>query len=160
MTKISALVFICTFTIASCVPAFFFPDQFEKLYETWLDTCTENEEMPYFNKSLNTFQCYPILEKGPCEPNYWFVLDAETPHEAHCVEQPCACEESDNLFDLGNDTNSNGEPACIFDYDYSDKVMFDGSCHEIRDTEACPDGQEILPNPYGQGNGILLPKLF
>ena len=90
--------------------------------------------MPYFNKSLHTFQCYPILEKGPCEPNYWFVLNADTLHEAHCVEQPCD----------------------IFDYDYSDNivyndVMFDGSCHEIQDTEACPDGQEILPNPYGQG---------
>jgi hypothetical protein len=56
MMKISALVIIFTFTIASCVPAFFFPDQFERLYETWLDTCTENEEMPYFNKSLDTFQ--------------------------------------------------------------------------------------------------------
>ena len=73
--KALAIFLIYNFTIVSCVPAFFFPDEFEKLYQTWLTTCTENEEMPYFNKSLNSFQCYPILEQGPCEPKFWFVLD-------------------------------------------------------------------------------------
>ena len=90
-----------------------------------------------------------------------FVAFSEYPN----FKQPCACEESENLFDLGNDTNSNGEPACIYEYDYSDnilynRVMFDGSCHEIEDTEACPDSQEILPNTYGQGKGLFFSRFY
>jgi len=37
-------------------------------YNKWLEDCIENEEMPFFNKTTNSYECYPILEQGPCEP--------------------------------------------------------------------------------------------
>ena len=36
-------------------------------YKMWLENCTQIEEMPYLNETVNEYQCYPILEQGPCE---------------------------------------------------------------------------------------------
>ena len=56
-------------------------------YELWLENCTKNEEMPYFNETVNEYECYPILEQGPCEPNYWFVLDQHKTSSAKCAKK-------------------------------------------------------------------------
>ena len=56
--------------------------------------------MPYFNETLNIYQCYPLLTQGPCEPNEWFVLEETQPNKTVCVEKPCISES--NSQELGD----------------------------------------------------------
>ena len=56
--------------------------------------------MPYFNETLNIYQCYPLLTQGPCEPNEWFVLEESQPNKTVCVEKPCIGES--NSQELGD----------------------------------------------------------
>ena len=72
-----------------------FPDEIEQMqnehknYLSWLTICNENEEMPYYNETLTDYQCYPILEQGPCKPKNWLILNENNPIFAKCVKQPC-----------------------------------------------------------------------
>lgn len=127
------------------------PSPNDEEYNKWLGDCTENEEMPFFNKTTNSYECYPILELGPCEPQYWFVLDQENPTKAVCAKQTCACENPEYTYDSGED--------CELQYDDYDEnrivynsVMFNGKCSEIEDGEQCPYGQIIYPNTFGIGD--------
>ena len=123
-----------------------------KEYKTTLKNCIQNEEMPYFNETLNEYECYPILELGPCENGYWFVLDKDRPDHAICAEQECACE-SNAIYD------DNIADGCVLGDDYDlivyDKVMLNGSCENIYgqdiSTTLCPYGQELVPNQFGIG---------
>ena len=56
--------------------------------------------MPFFNETLNIYQCYPLLTQGPCEPNEWFVLEETQPNKTVCVEKPCISES--NSQELGD----------------------------------------------------------
>jgi hypothetical protein len=109
-----------------------FPDEIEQMqnehknYQSWLTICNENEEMPYYNETLKDYQCYPIIEQGPCEPNHWLVLNENNPIFAKCVKEPC----DDTTFE---------------------QVLFEGTCKNIKDQSACPPNQEILPDPFGIG---------
>ena len=60
-------------------------------YKRWLDGCSPFDEMPYFNISTNAYDCFPILDVGPCKSKEWFVLNKDNPRYAKCVEQKCAC---------------------------------------------------------------------
>ena len=112
-------------------------------YKMWLENCTQIEEMPYLNETVNEYQCYPILEQGPCEPNYWFVLDQHKPNSTKCVEHPCACIISeDSNCQLQHEVNGTNVYKM---------VEFEGSCQMIHDKKKCPLNQEILPNPFGIG---------
>ena len=55
--------------------------------------------MPFFNKTKNSYECHPILEQGPCEPKFWFVLDQKASHKAVCGKQTCACEKPEYGYD-------------------------------------------------------------
>ena len=78
----------------------FFRESPNPEYQYWLDNCTKQDEMPYFNETLNNYQCYPLLTQGPCEPNEWFVLEESQPNKTVCVEKPCISEL--NSQDLGD----------------------------------------------------------
>ena len=83
-------------------------DSKDKDYQKWLDNCTPFDEMPYFNKSTNTYDCYPTLDVGPCKPGEWFVLQKDNPKYAECVEQKCACGPIIEDYDYGIELRSFG----------------------------------------------------
>ena len=115
---------------------------FKQDYQFWLDYCTKNDEMPFFNETLNDYTCYPILSNfGQCEPNYWFVLDENQPNRAVCAKQPC----NDNLQELEYE-----EKYSEYE-DFSYKILFDGECISNLDTTVCPYGQELSTDPFGKG---------
>ena len=41
------------------------------------DKTVMNSYFPYYNKTTNEFDCYPILEKGPCSKGERIVLDGD-----------------------------------------------------------------------------------
>ena len=118
-----------------------------------MDDCSQFDEMPYLNKSTNSYDCYPTLEVGPCKPKEWFVLIKENPNYAKCVENKCGCGPvSDYTYEYGNEEDES-ESQCInkiqeegFIY-----VEFEGKCLEIKDTDPCPFGQWLVPDEYGEG---------
>jgi hypothetical protein len=70
-----------------------FPDQvasmrrdLEETHESWLHNCTENDEMPYFDKKEEKFECYPLFNQGPCDQDSWLILDKNQPNKTICVE--------------------------------------------------------------------------
>ena len=118
--------------------------------------------MPYFNETLNNYQCYPLLTQGPCEPNEWFVLEESQPNKTVCVEKPCISEL--NSQDLGdsiinlNQSDFNYEDGSTIDSvndEFEDfsfyEVLFNGECKSKDDFKACPFGQELLTNAFGIG---------
>ena len=118
--------------------------------------------MPYFNETLNIYQCYPLLTQGPCEPNEWFVLEESQPNKTVCVEKPCISEL--NSQDLGdsiinlNQSDFNYEDGSTIDSvndEFEDfsfyEVLFNGECKSNNDFKACPSGQELLTNAFGIG---------
>ena len=113
--------------------------------------------MPYFNETLNNYECYPLLTQGPCEPNEWFVLEESQPNKTVCVEKPCISES--NSQDLGDSTvNFNYEDGSTtesVDDEFEDfsfyQVLFNGECKSNTDFKACPSGQELLTNAFGIG---------
>lgn len=129
-----------------------------KLYKQWLDNCTQFDEMPYYNETSETYDCYPIMSVGPCTPGEWFVLNENNPKRAICVEQPCACQP---VVDYSSTDYSEIQPEldsddCEFRYDddnlvYYTHVEYEGKCQEIRDPSSCPPLQELLPSPFGIG---------
>ena len=144
LMAISTYIFIYSLSImAFTLPA----EVTDSEYKMWLENCTQNEEMPYFNETVNEYECYPILEQGPCEPNYWFVLDQNKPSSAKCVEHPCACI-------LSEDSN------CQFQREINgtniyNMVEFEGICQHVHNQGNCPVNQKILSNPFGIGNHFL-----
>lgn len=129
-----------------------------KLYKQWLDNCTQFDEMPYYNETSETYDCYPIMSVGPCTPGEWFVLNENNPKRAICVEQSCACK---SVVDYSSTDYSEIQPEldsddCEFNYDddnlvYYTHVEYEGKCQEIRDPSSCPPLQELLPSPFGIG---------
>ena len=113
--------------------------------------------MPYFNETLNVYQCYPLLTQGPCEPNEWFVLEESQPNKTVCVEKPCISES--NSQDLGdsiiNFNYEDGSTTDSVDDEFEDfsfyQVLFNGECKSKNDFKACPSGQELLTNAFGIG---------
>ena len=80
--------------------------------------------MPFFNKTSNSYECYPILEQGSCETKYWFVLDQKASNRAVCAKQTCACANPEYDHDSEED-------SCFLQYDdYGEivynRVMFKG----------------------------------
>ena len=133
------------------------PSSEEKEYEKWLDGCTPFNEMPYFNESSNTYDCFPVLDVGPCKPKEWFVLDKDNPQKAICKEQKCACGPvSEYSYDYENesdDSHLDSEAECTNDiekngYNFLD---FNDDCFEVKDTQPCPFGQWLLPDSFGDG---------
>ena len=110
--------------------------------------------MPYFNKSTKLYDCFPILDIGPCQAKEWFVLDKDNPKQAKCVEQKCACgPDSDYLYDDGLLSDGDVQTECnveIQDNGYL-YVDFNGECLEYRDTMPCPFGQWLEPDVFGDG---------
>ena len=129
-----------------------------KLYKQWLDNCTQFDEMPYYNETSETYDCYPIMSVGPCTGGEWFVLNENNPERAICVDQQCACQP---VIDYSSYDYSEIQPEldsddCEFNYDednlvYYTHVEYEGNCQEIRDTSSCPSFQELLPSPFGIG---------
>ena len=132
-----------------------------KLYKQWLDNCTQFDEMPYYNETSETYDCYPIMSVGPCSPGEWFVLDKNKPEQAICVEQKCACMPIStydyNTEDYIDIQPEFGSDKCDLNLDennlvYYSHVEYEGECYEIEDTFPCQDPrQELLPNLYGIG---------
>ena len=126
----------------------------DKEYQKWLDGCTPFDEMPYFNESTNSYDCFPTLDVGPCKPKEWFVLDKNNPRYAKCVEQKCACgpvlEDSYDYKD-GEDESECQDNIKEQGYNYVD---FDGECLESRSTKLCPFGQWLVPDVYGNGKSL------
>ena len=128
----------------------------DKEYQKWLDGCTPFDEMPYFNISANTYDCYPILDIGPCKPKEWFVLNKDNPRYAKCVDQKCACGTVLPEYSYNDDYENvvyDSESQCFNNiqeqgYIY---VEFNGECNEIKDTKPCPFGQWLVPDVYGVG---------
>merc|ERR1740129_1235116 len=140
----------------------FFRDSPNPEYQYWLDNCTKRDEMPYFNETLNIYECYPLLTQGPCEPNEWFVLEETQPNKTVCVEKPCISDS--NSQDLGdsiinlNQSDFNYEDCSTTDSvndEFEDfsfyEVLFNGECKSKDDFKACPFGQELLTNAFGIG---------
>jgi hypothetical protein len=161
--QIFSLTTIClAFAIPS--PDIFFTEEMVdeyKLYKLWLDNCSQFDEMPYYNKTTESYDCYSIMSVGPCKPGEWFVLDKTKPEQAICVEQSCACmpiSEYDystyEQIDIQPELNSDN---CELNYDdnnlvYYSHVEYEGECYEIEDPSPCQDPQkELLPNLYGIG---------
>jgi len=157
-------------------PIILFPDEIAKLlekeaslsrigdslnpeYQYWLDNCTKEDEMPYFNETLNVYQCYPLLTQGPCEPNEWFVLEESQPNKTVCVEKPCISESISNSQELGdsiiNFNYEDGSTTDSVDDEFEDfsfyEVLFNGECKSKNDFTVCPSGQELLTNAFGIG---------
>jgi hypothetical protein len=111
--------------------------------------------MPYFNQTLNVYQCYPLLTQGPCEQNEWFVLEETQPNKTICLEKPCLSES--NSQDLGDRIISSNSEDVSIDYKELEEdlsfyeVLFNGECKSKDDYKACPSGQELLTNAFGIG---------
>ena len=134
----------------------FFRDSPNPEYQYWLDNCTKEDQMPYFNETLNIYQCYPLLTQGPCEPNEWFVLEEIQPNKTVCVEKPCISESnSQDLADLGDYNYEDGSTTDSVDDEFEDftlyEVLFNGECKSKNDFKVCPSGQELLTNAFGIG---------
>ena len=127
-----------------------FPDEY---YKIWLDICNKNEEMPYFNETLQEYECYPILEQGPCQPNHWFVLDKDQPNYSKCAKNPCACVPSEETnCQIQYDEYEESFNENNYEYDEYNMVEFEGFCQDIHEQGNCPLNQKLLPNPFGIGN--------
>ena len=151
-------------TIAIPSPAIFFTEEMVeeyKLYKLWLDNCSQFDEMPYYNKTSESYDCYSIMSVGPCKPGEWFVLNKNKPEQAICVEQKCACMpvseydySTEDYIDIQPELDSD---KCELNLDennlvYYSHVEYEGECYEIEDSTPCPDPlQELLPNLYGIG---------
>ena len=118
--------------------------------------------MPYFNETLNVYQCYPLLTQGPCEPNEWFVLEESQPNKTVCVEKPCISES--NSQDLGDYNYEDGSTTDSVDDEFEDftfyEVLFNGECKSNNDFKACPSGQELLTNAFGIGKCGFFKTIF
>ena len=106
--------------------------------------------MPYFNETLDEYECHPILKQGPCEPNYWLVLDKEQPNHSKCVKNPCACESEFTSEETNSQIHQDEyDESYEFDYEYFLFEEFEGSCQDIHDQGNCPINQQKFPNPFG-----------
>ncbi len=141
-------MFLCFYLVvilvpfAKCLPQAYYRDLTglsseekaltKQKYLASLDLCSARGDfMPYFNKTLGKYECYQILERGPCKGNEWFVLDpelaeAEIPF-ARCLSIPC-----------------NGNQDLV-------QVQGSETCVVIKDDSVCEKGAHIMPNPYGLG---------
>ena len=155
--QIFSLTSIClAFAIPS--PDILFTEEMVEEYKLWLDNCSQFDEMPYFNKTSESYDCYSIMSVGPCKPGEWFVLDKNKPEQAICVEQKCACQP---MIDYSSYDYSEIQPEldsddCEFNYDednlvYYTHVEYEGNCQEIQDPSLCPPRQYLLPSPFGIG---------
>jgi hypothetical protein len=72
--QILSMTTIClTFAIPS--PDTSFTEDMKEEYKLWLDNCSQFDEMPYYNKTSESYDCYSIMSVGPCKPGKWFVLN-------------------------------------------------------------------------------------
>ena len=116
-----------------------------------MDGCTPFDEMPYFNESSNSYDCFPTLDVGPCKPKEWFVLDKNNPRYAICVEQKCACGPVlEDSYDYGDGEEESECQDNINEQGYN-YIDFYGECLESRATKPCPFGQWLVPDVYGVG---------
>jgi len=134
-------------------------DSEDKEYKKWLDGCSPFDEMPYFNKSTNTYDCFPTLDVGPCKPKEWFVLNKDNPKYATCEEQKCACgpDYEYDYYELGDseseeENEKRKEEECLTNigddgYTFLD---FNGECVEAKDQSKCDFGQWLVPNVFGE----------
>jgi len=135
MISLTALLVIIYFSsLVSSSPFILFPDEIEqmreeagKTYESWINKCTERDEMPFFNRLLKTYECYPLLSQGPCDPGSWLILDKNQPNKAICTEELCTPE-----YDI-------------------DHVFYNAKCQDNHDLSICPPHQELLTNAFGEG---------
>lgn len=132
------------------------PTPEEKEYKKWLEGCSPFDEMPYFNKSTNSYDCFPTLNVGPCKLKEWFVLNKDDPKHAICVEQKCACgpkpEYSYDYEDEGDESESESECALNIQEEGYIYIDFNGECVESRATKPCPFGQWLVPDVFGDAN--------
>ena len=153
--SLTSLHFASAIAIPS--PDIFFTEEMVeeyKLYKLWLDNCTQFDEMPYYDETSETYDCYPIMSVGPCTPGEWFVLNENNPKRAICVVQPCACQPV--IIDNSKIQPELDSDDCEFNYDEDDLVYYthveyEGNCQEIQDPSSCPSFQELLPSPFGIG---------
>ena len=110
--------------------------------------------MPYFNKSTKLYDCFPILDIGPCQAKEWFVLDKNNPKQAKCVEQKCACGPvSDYNYEYDGQSDDYFESKCKADIEEKGYLFidFNGKCEDYKDTMPCPFGQWLEPDVFGDG---------
>merc|ERR1711962_367166 len=145
MISQSALLVIIYYSrLISSSPFIIFPDEIEQMkkeakqtYEFFINKCTEEDEMPYYNQILKKYECHPLLSQGPCKPGYWLVLDKDQPNKAVCAEELC---KENHEYEYED-----------YEDNLIDKVNYNGGCVDKYDPDICPYGQELLTNAFGEG---------
>ena len=133
------------------------PSPNDEEYNKWLEDCSRFDEMPYFNESSGTYDCFLTLSVGPCQPKQWFVLDKANPRQAICVEQKCACHTPTPayVYDYGDEeeSESDKELECLSNIEEEGYLYLDYNeeCVESKDQSSCPFGQWLVPNAFGEG---------
>ena len=123
------IVGIILLTSVQCISSFklIFPDE---LKIKKLDYCLDENKMP-FDDGENGFECYEVLEQGPCETGEWLVLDHNSESESN-PNTKCEKKNCDGIDQwLSTET---------------------GECQNIYDSLNCTDDSvEPILNPYGVG---------
>jgi len=135
MISLTALLVIIYFSsLVSSSPFILFPDEIERMrkearetYESWINECTGKDEMPFYNRTLKNYECYPLLSQEPCEPGFpglfWIKISQIKPS----AEEPCTPE-----YDI-------------------DHVFYNGKCQDHHNIKICPLRQELMTNAFGEG---------
>ena len=94
--------------------------------------------MPYYNRSTKGYDCFNILEQGPCSEDKWFVLNNVTlPVNGLplglCDQRPCSFETNPELF-----------------------VLYNNTCELEFSEEPCGHNMELRLNVYGKGEVFKL----
>ena len=126
MAILTLLSLCLAISTSFCFPQPNNSDLRRKFAET-LEKCSEIE-WPFFNETISDYICAPILVQGPCKNGEWLIIDADgSLAEAKCVKLPC-----------------DGRQKMV-------ELVDNGQCAKIRDTSACGQGMQVLPNPFGKG---------
>ena len=59
-------------------------------YREALEKCSLKDKMPKFNEVKGQYECFDLLEQGPCQEDEWFLLRKDAPIGiANCSKLPC-----------------------------------------------------------------------
>ena len=127
------LIFLCLLNKFSMAGKILFPDEFMEWQaenQNFVDKCIELENMPYFDEESQKYSCYPLLERGPCRDDEWFVI-SESSSDFHAKCEKKLCQQNEFLHE----------------------VYYNGRCEVIKTSQkVCANLKMwLLPNLYGKG---------
>ncbi len=102
------------------------------VYNEAVEECLAEDQMPFWNTTANEYQCFDLLEQGPCNDTEWLIIDESNDDlKAICAERPCG-----------------GDPRYI-PFSNSDE------CVALKSGHLCHKNFQVLATPTGKGKNML-----